>query len=233
VAGHRLNPAVAGSPIDSYVGELASLLRGPRRRRERILAEFRDGLHDAVEGRVAGGMPEAQAEKDAIAEFGTPRAVAEAFAGELTTAYARRVIAAYVATGPLVGIWWLLLLQPHPWRTGLVALMLAIPALPLVAVAIATATATLATTGRLIRWLPEAGPRRALTAVSGIAGLVLAVDAAMIVIYARSAIPLQPLAVAAIAASVARIGYGVSTLRRAARMRRTLASTPRGGNLHE
>ena len=40
------------------------------------------------------------------------QAVADAFEGELATAYARRTIALYVITGPLVGIWWLLLLQP-------------------------------------------------------------------------------------------------------------------------
>jgi hypothetical protein len=27
----------------------------------------------------------------------------------------------------LVGIWWLLLLQPRPWRTGIIALLVAIP----------------------------------------------------------------------------------------------------------
>jgi hypothetical protein len=55
-------------------------------------------------------------------------------------------------------------LQPHPWRTGVVALLTALPVLPLIAVGIATAAGTFATTGRLIRWLPEASPHRALTA---------------------------------------------------------------------
>ena len=59
-------------------------------------------------------------------------AVADAFAGELATAYARRTIALYVITGPLVGIWWLLLLRPDPWRAGLIALLAAIPVLPLI-----------------------------------------------------------------------------------------------------
>ena len=46
----------------------------------------------------------------AIAQFGSPYAVADAFGGELATGYARRTIAWFIATGPLVGIWWLLLL---------------------------------------------------------------------------------------------------------------------------
>jgi hypothetical protein len=56
-------------------------------------------------------------------------------------------MAAYIITGPLVGIWWLLLLHPYLWRTGLIALLVAIPVIPLIAIAIATAATALATTG--------------------------------------------------------------------------------------
>jgi hypothetical protein len=63
----------------------------------------------------------------------------------------------FVVAGPLVGIWWLLLLYPSPWRTGLIALVAAIPVIPLIIAAIATAGGTLATTGRLTRWLPGTG----------------------------------------------------------------------------
>jgi len=224
MASNRLTPPVADSPVDAYLAELASLLRGPRRRRTQILTELRDGLAHAVEDRVADSIPHNQAEKDAIAEFGTPQTVAEAFTGELATAYARRTIATYIATGPLVGIWWLLLLQPHPWRTGLIALLIAIPVLPLVVVAVATAATTLATTGRLIRWLPEASPRRALTATAALAGLVLVADTAIVAVYARSDIAWQPLGVIAVAASLARIACSITTLGRSTTMRHALTS---------
>ena len=93
--------------LATYISDLATELRGPRRRREAILTELRDGLDQATEDRVASGLPADQAAAAAITQFGSAHAVAETFAGELTTAYARRTIACYIATGPLVGIWWL------------------------------------------------------------------------------------------------------------------------------
>ena len=79
-----------------------------------------------------------------------------------------------------MGIWWLLLLHPNPWRTGLIAFLAAIPVIPLIIAAIATAGGTLATTGRLMRWLPETGPRRALAATIAIAMLCMIIDLTMI-----------------------------------------------------
>jgi len=227
MAGHRLTTKAgthAQSRVDAYLGELAHLLRGPRRRRARILAELRDGLDQAIADHTTDERTEDQAVESAIGRFGTPRAVADAFAGELATAYARHTIAWYIATGPLVGVWWLLLLQPHPWRTGLLALLAAIPVLPLITVAIATAAGTLATTGRLIRWLPEASPDRALTATIAVAALALVGDLTVITLYLRSAEPAQPLAILAIGASLIRIACSVVTLRHATLMRRN--STP-------
>jgi hypothetical protein len=167
----------------SYLSNLAAQLCGPRRRREAILAELRDGLDQASEDCIAAGLPPDQAAAAAITQFGTPEAVADAFGGELATAYARRTIALFVATGPLVGIWWLLLLHPSPWRTGLIALLAAIPVIPLIVIAIATAGGTLATTGRLMRWLPETGPRRALAATTAIAVLCMIGDLTMITMF--------------------------------------------------
>ncbi len=103
----------------------------------------------ALATRIANGLPDAEAAQAAIAEdFGTPDVVADAFAGELATAYASAPVALFVLTGPLVGIWWLRLLQPHPWQAGLGAIILAIPVLPLIPIAIAAAATALATTGR-------------------------------------------------------------------------------------
>ena len=94
--------------------------------------------------------------------------------------------------------------------------MIAIPALPLIALAIATAAGTFATTGRLMRWLPETSASRALTAAKAIATLCLTADLAVLVVLAahlaagwRQSIPLMAVAVAAsglrIAAAIAAI----------------------------
>jgi hypothetical protein len=148
-----VQPAASGrTPLARYLADIAAGLHGPRRRKEQILAELSDGLESAVADHTAAGLSSGQAVTAAIDQFGSPRAVADAFAPELALAYARRTLAWFIATGPLVGIWWLLLLHSRPWRTGLVALIAAIPVVPLIAVAIATAAGTFATTGRLIRW---------------------------------------------------------------------------------
>lgn len=222
MANHRLNTDTdthADTLLAGYLADLTTRLHGPHRRRDAILAELRDGLDHATEDHIAAGLTPEQATTAAIAQFGTPQAVADAFAGELATAYARRTIAWYIATGPLVGIWWLLLLHPNPWHTGLIALLAAIPVIPLILIAIATAAATIATTGRLMRWLPESGPHRALAATTTIATLCTVGDLTMITIFVLSAVPTRPLAVLAIAASVTRIACSVITVRHATRMR--------------
>jgi hypothetical protein len=224
MAGDHLTTQPAQVQLDAYCRDLAARLRGPRHRREQILAELRDGLDHAVTDRIAHGLTETEAARAAIAGFGTPDAVAAAFAGERATAYARRTIALFIVTGPLVGIWWLLLLQPHPWRTGLIALILAIPVIPLLPIAIATAATALATTGRLIRWLPESSPRRALTATITIAALVLLADLTVLAVYAESNLPAQPLAALAITASLLRITCSIITLRHATAIRHNLSA---------
>lgn len=209
--------------VEAYLNGLARLLHGPRRRRTRILTELRDGLDQSITRHTAHGRTPDQAADSAIDELGTPQVIAAAFADELVTASARRTVAWYIATGPLVGIWWLLLLQPHPWRVGVLGVLAAIPILPLVAVAIAAAAGTFATTGRLIRWLPEASPTRALNASTAIAALAMAGDLAVITLYLQSDGSLRPLAMLAIGCSVARIGFGIVALVDATKMRRSNA----------
>jgi HAAS len=222
MARHRLATNTDTRPEDAvatYLSDVAAQLYGPRRRRAAILAELRDGLEQAIEDNITAGLTPDQAAAAAITQFGTPQAVAAAFSGELATAYARRTIAWFIATGPLVGIWWLLLLQPSPWRTGLIALLAAIPVLPLLVIAIATAGGTLATTGRLMRWLPETGPRRALAATTAVATLCIIGDLTVITMFMVSGAPTRPLAVIAIAASLTRIACSITTVRHTTRMR--------------
>jgi MFS family permease len=228
MASDHITTHNAEAQVEAYLAELATRLRGPARRRMQILAELGDGLDQAIADRTGGGVAEDRAIAAAIAEFGTPSVVANAFAGELATAYARRTVALYILTGPLVGICWLLVLQPHPWRTGVLALLAAIPVLPLIIIAVATAAATFATTGRLIRWFPEASPGRALTATIAIAALVLVVDLTVIAIFTQSDAPASALAMLAVSASLTRIVCSLITIRRTSVMRRrvTAASDP-------
>ena len=94
-------------------------------------------------------------------------------------------------------------------------ILAAIPVIPLIIVAIATAVGTLATTGRLMRWLPETGPRRAggtlattgrlmrwlpetgprraLAATLAIAMLSMIIDVTMITLVMVSGAPSRPL----------------------------------------
>jgi hypothetical protein len=203
--------------LAAYLDEVAARLHGPRRRRARILAELHDGLDEAVAGHARDGLAPAQAAAAAIDRFGTPAEVAAAFGGELAIAYARRTLAWFVVTGPLVGIWWLLLLRPHPWRAGPAALLAAIPVLPLIGVAVAAAMGTFATTGRLMRWLPEATPRRALSATVAVAVLALTGDTALTAMYAWSAAPARLLGAIAVAASLTRMVCSAVTVRHAIR----------------
>ena len=221
----RLATSTGTRPKDAlaaYLSDLAAQLNGPRRRRDAILTELRDGLEQAMQDRIAAGLPRDRAAAAAISQFGSPHAVADAFGGELTTAYARRTIVWFIVTGPLVGIWWLLLLHLSPWRTGLIALVAAIPVIPLIIAAIATAGGTLATTGRLMRWLPETGPRPALAATIAIAMLCMIIDLTMItmitVIMVSSA-PTRPLMIIASAASLIRIVCSITIVQHAIRMR--------------
>jgi hypothetical protein len=137
----------------------------------------------------------------------------------LTIAYTRQTLGWFMATGPLVGVWWLLLLYPAPWRGSLIALVAAIPVIALVAAGLAAAT-TFATTGRLVRWLPEASPGRAVAAVLAVAGPAITGGLTVLGVYLGSDSPAQPPGMVAVAASLIRIGLGLLTVRRTAARRR-------------
>jgi hypothetical protein len=192
------------APVMTYLVEIAGALPGPRRHRDRILAELRDGLDASVAGHIDRGLSEEDALSTAIEDFGRPVAVAAAFAAELAIAYARRTLLWYLVTGPLVGVWWLLVLQPHPWHAD-AGVLAVIPALPLVVVAILTAMGTVATTGRLIRWLPEASAVQAVAGSATVAALAIVGDLIMISLYVRSGQPGHELGVIAVVASATRL----------------------------
>ena len=126
--------------------DVAAQLYGPRRRREAILAELRDGLEQATEDNIAAGLSPDQAATAAITQFGTPEPSATRSAANWPPP---TPAAPSPGSSPPVRSWNLVAapLQPSR-RTGLIALLAAIPVLPLLIIAIATAGGTLATTGR-------------------------------------------------------------------------------------
>jgi hypothetical protein len=219
MASHHVTAGNLGSTpaVERYLAELGARLLGPRTARTRVLTEIRDGLTETIDACRADGMQPDVAAATAIGEFGDPTTVAKSFDAELATAFARRTIAIFILTGPMVGIWWLLLLHAAPWRTGVLATLIAIPALPLIALAIATAAGTFATTGRLMRWLPEASATRALTAAATIATLCLAGDLTVLGVLAVHLAtgwhhPIPLMAVAA-TASILRIAAATIAVR--------------------
>ena len=221
----RHDPGVLEEYLESLGGELFGL----RRDRARILDELRSGLEEATDEHASRGMPAPAATEAAIDDLGSPATVAAAFSGELAIRFARRVLWVLLITGPLVGVWWLLLLAPVPVpQFG--ALLTAIPILPLIAAAIATAMVAIATTGSLIRWLPEAAPQRALSAALVVALICILGDSTMLSLLAfRSATGMTeavqvPLAIAAIAASAARVVGSAWIIRRCLRARAAVAS---------
>ncbi|SNT65989.1 hypothetical protein SAMN05421812_13029 [Asanoa hainanensis] len=90
--------------IDSYVRELDRRLHGPRRRKADLIVEVRDGLRDAADA-VLADSPEvgpAEAERQAVEEFGPVPALAPEFQTELAVAQAWRTAWVFAIALPLV-----------------------------------------------------------------------------------------------------------------------------------
>lgn len=227
VAMARDGRSVADPVVQRYLADLSRVLPGPRRACLVVVDEIADGLHEAIARHSARGLRPPAAAAAAVDEFGEPAVVAAAFAGELAIARARAVVAAFVLTGPLVGVWWLLLLLPRPLPPDLTTLGAALPVLPVVAAATITAVAIRAATGSLTRWLPEIAPGRALDAGAAIGLACMASDVTMLGILAARAAgapdSLSPaLAAAAVTASLVRLSFAAMAVHRGLRARRAV-----------
>ncbi|GAA4567311.1 permease prefix domain 1-containing protein [Micromonospora coerulea] len=91
--------------VDERVRELAGHLRGPARLKADLLTEARHALLDAAEAYREGGLPTAEAERRAVAEFGTATQLVPGYQAELTAGALRRlaVRALVVAVALLAG----------------------------------------------------------------------------------------------------------------------------------
>jgi hypothetical protein len=83
--------------LTAYLDELSRSLRGPRRPKADLLAEARGSLIDAVGAREARGVPTGEAQRQALAEFGTVAEVAPGYQTELAVAQGRRTGALILA----------------------------------------------------------------------------------------------------------------------------------------
>jgi len=225
-------PAAVAPSVEEYLAEITARLPGSARTRAGIVAELRSGLLDAMDARVAAGLPAADAAAAAISEFGDPFAVAGGFRAEIAAGIARRVSIALLATGPLVGLLWIAAaaashLAPRVrWTAlprGLAAGLPPVLAAGLLLVAAAAAVTAcgaltgIAVTGQLSRWLNDR-PRRApaAAAVAGF-GAVGADALGLALLAAQLATAPGKLSPAAAAAAAAASAARIVLARRAAR----------------
>lgn len=201
--------------IRDYTAELRSHLRGPALLKARVVAEIVADLESAMGKFRRLGLGTSDAATAAVAEMGPANEVAEGFADELAIAEARTTLRSLLVTGPLVGVWWLLLLAPAGWMSQPGKLIGAIPVLPAVAMAVAAGVLTLASTGSLIRWLPESSSRRAILGAVSVGMVCIAADllvlATLTVRYASgSGSSFAPgLVAVAVIASVVRLPFAI------------------------
>ncbi|MEU5672291.1 permease prefix domain 1-containing protein [Micromonospora sp. NPDC047753] len=69
--------------VDEHLRELAARLQGPARLKSDLLTEARHGLLDAVEAYRESGVPPTEAQRRAVAEFGSPAQVLPSWQAEL------------------------------------------------------------------------------------------------------------------------------------------------------
>ncbi|MGC4852079.1 permease prefix domain 1-containing protein [Micromonospora sp. DT4] len=75
--------------VDEHLRELESRLQGPARLKSDLLTEARHDLLDAVDAYRESGLPPAEAQRRAVAEFGSPAQVLPSWQAELAVAALR------------------------------------------------------------------------------------------------------------------------------------------------
>ncbi|MDQ7910037.1 permease prefix domain 1-containing protein [Phytohabitans sp. ZYX-F-186] len=109
------------APIDEYVRTLDRALSGPGRLKGDMLREARHGLADAAEAYQEEGLPRAEAERLAVAEFGEVRALAPAYQAELGLGAARRLALKMVLVPALFTTLADFMWRGSPWSTSTTA----------------------------------------------------------------------------------------------------------------
>jgi hypothetical protein len=225
----RTRPPRSAGLAETYLAEIAARLPGSSRDHPAIIAELRAGLLDTVDAHRTRGLTAGEADRAAIAEFGDPGQVAEAFGPELAARQARRTALALLATGPLIGLLWAATAlashlgvhraPPWQWAGLLPASRAAIPLTAAVLVVTIAATLTaIAATGPLARWLPaRPGYAPAAAALAGTGAttadaIILAILTAQLTTAPGRISPLP--VTAAAAASLTRLALASRAARR-------------------
>ncbi|MEV4518416.1 permease prefix domain 1-containing protein [Dactylosporangium sp. NPDC049525] len=104
-------------PIDVYVDGLAAALRGPRRHCQEMVTEARDSLLDAAEAYADAGHDPLDAQRRAVADFGTHRQVVPGYQAELATLQGRRTATWIALVLPVMTLLEPLMWWDTPWST--------------------------------------------------------------------------------------------------------------------
>jgi hypothetical protein len=94
---------VTTDPIEAYLDQLLTHLRGSAHDVWRILAETEEHLRDATAELVAAGASEEEAQRRAIERFGSPRTVARRFSARLSPVPPAAVLAELARAAVLLG----------------------------------------------------------------------------------------------------------------------------------
>jgi hypothetical protein len=108
---------VSAADIDGYVAGLAAALRGPRRVRDDLLTEARDGLVDAAEAYQESGLEPGAAQRRAVEEFGGYAEVVPDYQAELAVAQGRRTALLIALALPALHLLAPLMWWHSPWAT--------------------------------------------------------------------------------------------------------------------
>ncbi|WP_214103000.1 permease prefix domain 1-containing protein [Acrocarpospora catenulata] len=100
--------------VDEYADSLRRALRGPGRLKRDMVAEVRDGLRDAADAYRAEGLGPREAERRAVAEFGSVAEIAPEFQRELTAGQGRRTALLLFLTVPAVAVLWTVIWKFFP-----------------------------------------------------------------------------------------------------------------------
>ena len=105
----------ARSGIEEYLHHLGRALRGPARLKHDLLTEARHSLSDSAEGYQQAGVPAAEAQRRAVAEFGSVPVLAAGYQAALAAgavrALAVRTLLVHVLLIPATTLMW----RGAPW----------------------------------------------------------------------------------------------------------------------
>ncbi|MGC7098967.1 permease prefix domain 1-containing protein [Amycolatopsis lurida] len=92
--------------IDRYLEDLAGSLYGSPARKSDLLAEARDSLDDATERYLSAGLPEEEAQRRAVTDFGAVEEVREDYQSELGLATGVQALRSLALALPLMHVLW-------------------------------------------------------------------------------------------------------------------------------